>query len=279
MREARQPPLFPALQRPYIIAHQGGETLAPSNTLAAFAVADAIGGVDFMDIDVHMTSDGHLVGIHDASVDRTTNGSGRVDSYTLVDLQKLDAGYRFQDLRGAYCYRGKGVRVPVLEEFISAYAARYHLHFELKDAYPRAGRSQIEEKLWELIQRYNVQKRVIVSSFHQAVVRRFHALARGEVVIEAGRSEVTRFVLAHSLRLPLLYRGYSRALAIPLSGGGINLQKRSLVVRAQRLGMEVYYWTIDDAPTMRELIKLGADGLFTNRPDLLKEVVQRMRLR
>ena len=83
--------MFPALKKPYIFAHRGGALLAPTNTMATFALADAIGGVNFLDIDVHMTRDGHLVGIHDDTVDRTTNEHGRVDAYTLVDLQKLDA--------------------------------------------------------------------------------------------------------------------------------------------------------------------------------------------
>ncbi|GER92239.1 hypothetical protein KDW_64010 [Dictyobacter vulcani] len=136
-------------------------------------MADAIGGVDFLDIDVHMTRDGHLVGIHDATVDRTTNGQGRVDSYTLAELQQLDAGYHFQDLQGTNSYRGRGVKIPALEEIFQTYAAKYHLHFEIKDAYPKSGPSQIEEKLWALIQRYGVEERVIVSSFIQAVVTRF----------------------------------------------------------------------------------------------------------
>jgi len=85
-------------------------------------------------------------------------------------------------------------------------------------------------------------------------------------------------VLAHSSRLLLLYRRYSHVLEIPLASNGINLKKRSLIEKAHRLGMEVYYWTIDDVPTMKELIELGADGLFTNRPDLLKEVVQEMQV-
>jgi len=263
--------LFPELKKPYIFAHQGGEQLAPTNTMAAFAVADALGGVDFMDIDVHMTKDGYLVGIHDSTVDRTTNGHGRVDSYTLADLQKLDAGYWFQDLEGRYSYRGKGVVIPSLEEVFSVYAAKYHLHFEIKDAYPKDGPSKIEEKLWELIQRYHMEKKVIVSSFQQPIVRRFQQLARGQVVVEAGRSEVTRFVLAQTLHLPMLYRRFSHALSIPPAHSGFNLKKRSLIEAAHRLGMDVYYWTIDDVPTMKELIDLGADGLFTSRPDLLKE--------
>ncbi|GAC1348275.1 MAG: glycerophosphodiester phosphodiesterase [Ktedonobacteraceae bacterium] len=274
-----QAPIFRALKKPYVFAHQGGELLAPTNTMTAFAMADAIGGVDFLDIDVHMTRDGHLVGIHDGTVDRTTDGKGRVDSYTLADLQKLDAGYRFQDLRGEYSYRGKGVRIPALEEVFSAYADKYYLHFEVKDAYPKGRSSQVEEKLWTLIQDYHMEKKVIVASFQQPIVQRFKQLAQGQVVMGAGRAEVTRFVLAHTLRLPLLYRRYSQVLEIPLASNGINLKKRSLIEAAHRVGMEVYYWTIDDAPTMKELIGLGADGLFTNRPDLMKKVLLELHLR
>ena len=274
----KQSSIFPALKKPYIFAHQGGELLAPTNTMAAFAVADVIGGVDFLDIDVHMTRDGQLVGIHDSTVDRTTNGHGRVDSYSLADLQKLDAGYRFRDLQGQYSYRDKGVRIPALEEVFSTYASKYYLHFEVKDASPKDRSSQIEEKLWKLIQDYHMEKKVIVASFQQSIVERFNQLAQGQVVIGAGRSEVTRFVLAHTSRFPLLYRRYCHVLEIPLASSGISLKKRSLIEKVHRLGMEVYYWTIDDVPAMKELIELGADGLFTNRPDLLKEVVQEMQV-
>lgn len=272
------PILFPALPKPYILAHQGGELLAPSNTMAAFAVADAI-GVDFLDIDVHMTKDGYLVGIHDSTVDRTTNGSGRVDSYTLANLQKLDAGYRFQDLRGAYSYRGKGVRIPELEEVFATYAAKCYLHFEVKDAYPKNGASQIEGKLWALIQKYSMQKRVIVGSFQQRIVDRFYQLAGGQVIMEAGREEVTNFVLAQKFRTPRLYRRRSHVLSIPLRGNGLNLNTRPLIERAHQLDMEVYYWTIDEPATMKELIEIGANGLFTNRPDLLKKLLLEMHLR
>jgi glycerophosphoryl diester phosphodiesterase len=270
--------IFSELKKPYILAHQGGELLAPTNTMAAFAVADSI-GVDFLDIDVHMTRDGHLVGIHDSTVDRTTNGHGRVDAYTLADLQKLDAGYNFKDLQGNFSYRGKGVRIPALEEVFSTYATKYYLHFEIKDAYPKNGPSQIEEKLWALIQKYQMEKKVIVASFQQAIVERFHRLAGEQVIIGAGKAEVARFVFAHKLRVPGLYRRSSHVLEIPLISNGISLKDRRLIDGAHRLGMHVYYWTIDDKATMKELIELGADGLFTNRPDLLKKLIYEMHLR
>lgn len=271
--------LFPELKKPYIFAHQGGELLAPTNTLAAFDVADAIGGVDFLDIDIHMTKDEHIVGIHDATVDRTTNGSGRVDTYTLAELQKLDAGYHFRDLEGRYSYRGQGVYIPALEEIFSRYAAKYYLHFEVKDTYPQGGPSQIEEKLWALIQKYGMEKRVIASSFKQEIVTRFQKLSGGQVATGAGQPEVTSFVLAHKARLPWFYRRQSTLLAIPDAHSNVNLKDPALIRGAHRRGMDLYYWTVDEKPLMRQLIELGADGLFTNRPDLMLDLLIEMGLR
>jgi glycerophosphoryl diester phosphodiesterase len=275
----KQAPVFPELPRPLLFAHQGGEHLAPTNTLAAFDKADEIGGSDFFDVDVHMTRDGHLVGLHDATVDRTTDGHGRIDSLTLAEAQKLDAGYHFLDLDGQHSYRGQGVKILALEELFRAYGEKYYLHFEIKDTYPQGGPSQIEQKLWELIQAYHMEKRVIVASFQQGIVDRFKRLAGGQVVMGAGSAEIAQFVLAHKLRLPAFYRRKSNVLEIPTRSSGFNLKDRRLIDGAHRLGMEVYYWTIDDPAEMRELLALGADGLFTNRPDLLKSILEEVRAR
>ncbi len=275
----KQAPVFPELPRPLLFAHQGGEHLAPTNTLAAFAKADEIGGSDFFDVDVHMTSDGRLVGLHDPTVDRTTNGRGRIDALTLAEAQELDAGYHFRDLQGQYSYRGQGVTILALEDLFRVYGQKYYLHFEIKDTYPKHGPSQIEQKLWELIQHYHMEKRVIVASFQQGIVERFQRLSGGQVVMGAGRAEITQFVLAHKLRLPAFYRRKSNVLEIPTRSSGFNLKDRRLIEGAHRLGMEVYYWTIDDPAEMRELLALGADGLFTNRPDLLKPILEELRAR
>ena len=95
----------------------------------------------------------------------------------------------------------------------------------------------------------------------------------------AGQREITRFVLAHKYGLPGLYRRTSDVLEIPVSGGGFNLKDPRLIAGAHRLGMEVYYWTIDEQREMHELLDLGADGLFTNRPDLLLAVLRTRGLR
>jgi glycerophosphoryl diester phosphodiesterase len=274
-----QQPIFPELKKPLLFAHQGGELLAPTNTMVAFDLAHNIGGSDFFDVDVHMTKDGHLVGIHDATVDRTTNGHGRVDAYTLAELQALDAGYHFQDLQGQYSYRNKGIQILELEDIFYKYGRSHYLHFEIKDTYPKHGLSQIEAKLWALIQKYHMEKKVIVASFQQSIVERFNRIADGQVVMGAGKAEITQFVLAHKLHLPGFYRRKSHVLEIPTASSGFNLKDRRLIEGAHRLGMEVYYWTIDNKAEMRELLEMGADGIFTNCPGVLKVLREEMGLR
>jgi len=271
-------PILTGARKPLNIAHQGGELLAPSNTMAAFDLAASL-NVDVLETDIHMTKDGQLVLMHDATVDRTTNGTGRVDSFTLAELKKLDAGYKFVDLQGNHSYRGKGVTVPTLEELFAKYGARFYYNVEMKDAYPKNGPSQIEAKLWALIQKYHLEQHVVVASFHQNLLDNFVKLSGDKTPLSAGEDEVTRFVIANKVMLPFFYRPQANVLQIPTDEKGINLIDPLLIERAHTLGLQVHYWTVDDPATMRRVIELGADGVITNRPDLLKEVLEQMHLR
>src|SRR4051812_14595546 len=106
---------------PMLVAHRGGSGLKPENTLAAFLDADGLWNADMIELDVRVTADGHCVVIHDAVVDRTTNGTGPVASMTLDELQSLDAGHQFTPDRGAtFPFRGQGIRVPTIQEVFAA---------------------------------------------------------------------------------------------------------------------------------------------------------------
>src|SRR5699024_11167615 len=111
--EHKKHPMFKK-SRPLVMAHRGGAALAPENTLAAFHNAVEL-GVDMIQLDIHATKDGHLVVIHDDTMDRTTNGSGRVKDLTLTEIQTYDAGFHFIDPDGNKTFKGKGVNVPTLE--------------------------------------------------------------------------------------------------------------------------------------------------------------------
>lgn len=259
--------------RPMVIAHQGGEKLAPSNTMAAFTNAAEM-GVDVLETDIHITKDGHLVTIHDPTVNRTTNGSGAVADMTLAEIQKLDAGYHFQDLEGNYSFRGKGINIPTVEEMFRTFSD-IKIEIEIKDDNPPERIEEIAEKLWELIKKYKMEDKIIIGSFDQEILNTFEKYSKGQVATSAGRSEVKSFVVFHKFFLRNLYVPQVDAFQIPIEDSGFDLTDQKLIEGAHRLGMQIHYWTIDDPETMKKLIDAGADGILTNRPDLLLKLVDK----
>ncbi|WHY01610.1 glycerophosphodiester phosphodiesterase [Neobacillus sp. DY30] len=258
--------------RPLVIAHQGGELLAPSNTMAAFENAANM-GVDVLETDIHITKDGHLVTIHDPNVNRTTNGKGKVADLTLAELQALDAGYHFKDLDGNYSFRDKGVYIPTVEEMFQTFDDM-KIEIEIKDDNPPERIEEMASKLWELIEKYQMEEKVIIASFDQKILQTFEKYAKGRVAITAGRQEVKSFVVFHKFFLRNLYVPKVDAFQIPVEDSGFDLTDQKLIDGAHRLGMEIHYWTIDDQKTMETLIDAGADGILTNRPDLLLKLLE-----
>jgi glycerophosphoryl diester phosphodiesterase len=149
-RERETKPFFKDLKTPIIIAHRGGSTF-PENTLPAFHHSRQI-GADAFEFDIHMTKDGHLVVIHDSTVDRTTNGTGSVHSLTFDEIMQLDAGYRFLDAKGTYPYRDKGVTIPTVEQVFQMFPTM-RMNIEIKAQYPKGNKSEIVQKLWQLIEK------------------------------------------------------------------------------------------------------------------------------
>ncbi|OIJ12824.1 hypothetical protein BKP35_09635 [Anaerobacillus arseniciselenatis] len=269
-------PFFKELDTPIVIAHRGGSAF-PENTLPAFEHSEQI-GVDVLEFDIHMTKDGHLVAIHDFTVDRTTNGTGEVDSFTLDELQQLDAGYYFTDREGNYPFRNEGITIPTVEEIFEQFS-HMDMNIEIKAQYPKAGPSEIEAKLWQLIQQYEMKDKVLLASFEQKIINKFNELANGQVAISGGKNEVTKFVLLNKFFLSKLYNPKVDALQMPTKVNLFNLADQKLVRNAQKLNMHVHYWTINDRETMEELLKLGADGIITDDPELLMEVMKELGMR
>ncbi|GAA0371237.1 glycerophosphodiester phosphodiesterase [Bacillus horti] len=264
-------PFFEAKETPLVIAHQGGNMLAPSSTFAAFDKAVEL-GVDVLEYDLHITKDGQLVLIHDPTVDRTTNGQGRVEDLTLEEIQALDAGYTFTDLSGELSYRGQGLYIPTLEEMFQRYGQMLH-NIEMKNTNSDEHYEEIYEKLWTLIQKYNMEDKVLIFSFDHQMIKDFQQLSEGRVAVSAGRAEIIKFVAFHKLLLSPFYRTEVQALQIPVESDGFNLADATLTKGAKRHHMQLHYWTINDEEAMRALLELGADGIITDRPDLLMEII------
>ncbi len=254
--------------RPLVMAHQGGADLAPSNTMAAFRNAAQM-GVDVLELDVHTTKDGVVVVIHDATVDRTTNGTGRVHDLALSDLQKLDAGYQFSTDNGqTFPFRSEGVTIPTLQEVLAAFPA-LRINIEIKQVDP-----PMEQAVADLIQQAGAQARVLVVASNSDVIERFRALMP-EVATGASESEVRSFFYAQTLRVSALYRPTADALQVPENFGNIQVLSPHFVQAAHARDVAVHAWTINDAESMRRLLAMGVDGIITDRPDLALEVLGR----
>ncbi|MBN8192337.1 glycerophosphodiester phosphodiesterase [Bacillus sp. NTK074B] len=274
IKKASPPPfLQKENERPLVIAHQGGKHLAPGNTIEAFQHAVDI-GADVIETDIHITKDGQLVTIHDPTVDATTNGSGFVKDFTLKELQRFDAAYYFQDLEGHYSFRGKHVYVPTLEEVFQRFPDM-RINIEVKDDNPEERTEEIVQKLMELIDEYDMEDKVLIASFDQTIIDLFESYSNGRVATQGGKQEAKKFVILHKLLLRNLYKSNVDAFQLPIQEGNIDLTQPVLISGAHRIGLHVHYWTINDPETMERLINLGADGIITDRPDLLLNILER----
>ncbi len=263
-------PDHPALAHPPLLfAHRGGAALWPENTLFAFQHAAEL-GVDVLELDVHLTADGDLVVIHDATVDRTTNGTGRVKDMTVAQLKDLDAAYHFTTDDGAtFPYRGQGITIPTLEEILTAFPT-YRINIEIKD-----DDLQAADRLSEIIDAFHAQDRVIVVSFHDEPLTHFRKL-QPHIATGAGLGETRTFYLLSMLHLWRFHRAHADAYQVPIEKGMAHFDRAGFIDHAHRLNQQVHFWTINDADEMRRLLALGADGIMTDRPDLGMEVFRDM---
>lgn len=254
-------------RRPLAIAHQGGRALWPENTLYAFERAVEM-GVDVLEMDLRSTSDGHLVVLHDPRVDRTTDGSGAVAELSLKQIRGLDAGYAFEDATGARPFRGAGLRVPTLEEVLQAFPGT-PLNLEMKDFAPEAARELCRE-----LGESGRESDALVASFEHAPMRAFRD-ACPQVATSATLREGLLFYYLNRFRLGSLYRSPAVAFEFPERFGDIHVIRPGFVDLARSVNVRVQVWTVNEVEDMRRLLDMGVDGIVTDYPDRLLEVLGR----
>jgi glycerophosphoryl diester phosphodiesterase len=257
--------------RPLVIAHQGGEGLRPSSTMEAYQHAVDL-GADVLEGDIHITSDGHLVLIHDEEVDRTTNQTGLVSEMTLAQIKLLDAGYYWTDDDGAtFPYRGKGLQIVTLEELFTTFPQKAYVIEIKKSAIPT------EQPLCDLIRAYDMQDKVMVASFYDDRMAIFRATCP-EVTTSSPKGETTVFFAMNTLFLNPLYTPKATALEVPeyqtVSGVNLHVLTPAFVRGAHARGMGVHPWTINETADLQRMIALGVDGIITDRPDRLLDLLQ-----
>jgi glycerophosphoryl diester phosphodiesterase len=250
-----------------VFAHRGGARLAPENTMAAFANGLLLGS-DGLECDVHLARDGVPVVIHDGTLDRTTNATGRVADRTALELATVDAGYQFRNLAGQPEFRGRGIGVPTLEELLRAFPVRTII--EMKD-----GSSALARAVVNTIARTGAGDRVCVGSFHHGGLCALRRLDRG-VATSASEPEVRWALYRSWCRWPWHARRAYGAFQVPERAGRVRVVSPAFVRHAHREHQRVDVWVIDRAEDMERLFSWDVDGVITDRPDVAVSVRDRV---
>jgi glycerophosphoryl diester phosphodiesterase len=244
-------------------AHRGGSGEAPENTLPAFEAAVAM-GYRYLETDVQVTSDGVLVVFHDSSLERLTNRVGRVVELSLDEVREADAGYAFTPDGGlTYPYRGTGIVIPTLEELLSRWDDVY-LNIDAKA-------DDTVAPLVALVKRMDAFNRVCIGSFSDRRVARIRALADGRICSSMGQvATVMAYAASRTGRMP---RFHADCLQVPPRWSRFRIDRR-FVNAAHHAGLPVHLWTVDDEAEMESLLDIGVDGIMTDRPRILKRVLE-----
>jgi glycerophosphoryl diester phosphodiesterase len=245
--------MLASLPQPVIFAHRGASAHAPENTLAAFELALAQ-NADGIELDVKLSADGHVIVIHDATVDRTTGSHGRVKDMSLVELRSLEAGSFFSE-------KYSGEKIPTLEEVFETMGNRTFINVELTNY--NTPRDHLVETVCVLVKKFSLQKRVMFSSFFASNLSKARAYLSG----------VPRGLLAFNGLLGAWSRSFGFAFgryqALHPNLKDVTPQQ---VQRVHRLKRRVHVWTVNAEDDMRRLFDWGVDAIFTDDPQLAVRV-------
>jgi glycerophosphoryl diester phosphodiesterase len=238
-----------SLRYPLIIAHRGYSSRYPENTLIAFEKA-LESDVQMIELDVTLTRDRKLVVIHDKTLDRTTNGRGRVADHTLAELKGLDAGGWFAD-------RFSGEPIPTLAEVVARVAGRAAVNIEIKpEAYEAHHPDDaVERQIWNLLQHQNVSGDVLISSRDARVLAEIARMECPPALVYLTKGDADTGIFDACQK--------NGAFSWNVDYRYLN---RSRIEKAHRLGLRVFAYTVNSPEEISALIKVGVDGIFTDDP-------------
>lgn len=236
---------------PLIIAHRGASMFAPENTVAAFQLAAAL-GADAIEVDAKLSSDGHVIIHHDATLDRTTNGTGRIAKHSLSELKCLDAGSHFNST-----YAGE--KIPSLREVFELFGDKLLINVEMTNyEHPFNG---LPQKIVQLIREYNLEGRVLLSSFNLIALYKARRIApeimMGLLVGKHESKMMRRFL--HSIAPHDAFHPQNEIL------------DNACILDMHARGRLIFVWTVNDEERLRELFQQGVDGVFTDNPGLARQ--------
>jgi glycerophosphoryl diester phosphodiesterase len=238
---------------PLVIAHRGASACAPENTLPAFRLAADL-GAEAIELDTRLTADGAVIILHDATLERTTDGKGPAGARTLEELKRLDAGAR-------YSKEYVGTRIPTLKEVLKEVAGKLLINIEMANyASPR---DRLPAAVVTLVNELSLGGRVLLSSFNPLALIRARALSPAVPVglLVGARQSSTWRLLARALVPHEAYHPFE------------SLLRADDIHRSHRRARRVHVWTVNDERRIREIVAMGVDGVITDVPDLARRVI------
>jgi glycerophosphoryl diester phosphodiesterase len=242
------------LDRPLVMAHRGAKDVAPENTLAAFFAAHEL-GADAIELDVIQCATGEIVVIHDDTVDRTTDGTGRADALSLEALRALDAGSWFAPVFA-------GEKVPLLEEVLDRVSGRMRLNIEIKRQ--RSSADGIESEIARLLDVYGMASKTIISSFDPLALWRMRRAA----------PDLPRALL-YAGDMPLALRNaWGRHLVSPQAlHPHFSMVDADYMAWARDKGYRVNVWTVNEPDDIARMAKLGVDAIITDHVEATRGIL------
>jgi glycerophosphoryl diester phosphodiesterase len=243
--------------RPRVMAHRGASGEYPENTSAAFARAVDAGAI-YLELDVHCTRDGAVVVTHDENLMRIGSHDRLIAEMTAAELEAVDAGFNFSSDGVRFPFRGSGIRVPKLSEVLRTWPQQYFV-IEFKPADPA-----IADATLEVVRRAGIERRVLFACEHLPPIERVRSLAP-QIPTNLPAPEILRFMQSLAPGAPPdVVRG--NALQVPPEHAGWKLVIPETVALTHRNGLEMHVFTINEEAEMMRLLQLGVDGIITDYP-------------
>ncbi|MDN4071909.1 glycerophosphodiester phosphodiesterase [Fictibacillus sp. CENA-BCM004] len=249
------------------VAHRGASGYAPEHTITSYKMGERLHG-DYIEIDLQMTKDGKLIAMHDETVDRTTDGTGRVKDLTLEQIKQLDAGSWFNEKYPQYANEDyAGLKVPTLEEIFKRFGNHRNYYIETKapDIYPG-----MEEELLRLVDKYRINKRtLLIQSFSKESLLRVKELDASIKLVQL--LSYKEAAVATDAEIAA-WKEYAVGI-----GPNFTYLDQNYVQKVVKSGLQLHPYTVNETADMKRLIDWGVTGMFTNFPDRLHQLLKEQR--
>jgi glycerophosphoryl diester phosphodiesterase len=254
---------------PVVLAHRGDSARFPENTMPAFRSAVEM-KVDLIETDVHLSSDGEVIIWHDDTLERMSGDPREISQMTWEEIQQVNAGSLFTADNGkTYPFKDKNITPVLLKDILKEFPLM-RFNVDLKD-----DNLKLAEKHSEILKNLNCTERVVTASFHKKVLHHFRRL-HPAAITSCTSMEVFRLILLHRsgvLTIPFPYK--KKILQVPEYSGKLKVLSPGFIKYLHKRGFKVQVWTINESSEMIRFLEMGVDGIFTDKPALLMEVLKK----